>query len=45
MKTTLRRLSTEEFDCLYRHGFEVADANMCKHHSKIFTPTPATSIL
>ena len=45
MKTTLRRLSRSEFDCLYRHGFEVADATMCKHHSKFFSPTPATSIL
>ena len=45
MKTTLRCLSIEEFDRLYRHGFEVADATLCRHYTKIFTPTPATSIL
>ena len=45
METTLRCLSIEEFNCLYRHGFEVADATLCKHYSKTFTPTPATSIL
>ncbi len=44
METTLRRLSIEEFNRLYRHGFEVADATLCRHHPKIFTPTPATSI-
>lgn len=38
MKTTLRRLKLEEYEVLFRHGFEVADATLCSRHSQ-FSPT------
>ena len=38
LKTTLRRLSTAEFDRLYRHGFEVTDATLCSRQGGRFAP-------
>ena len=36
-KTTLRRLSREEFDLLMRHGFEVANATLATRHAGRFS--------
>ena len=36
METTARRLSAEEFDRLFRHGFEVADYTLYAYHSEQF---------
>ena len=38
MATTLRRLTVVEFDRLYRHGFEVADATLCSRQADSFSP-------
>lgn len=35
-KTTLRRMSGEEFDLLRQHGFEVANATLATRHKKRF---------
>ena len=35
-KTTLRRLSREEFDLLMRHGFEVANATLATRQGSVF---------
>ena len=40
MKTTLRRLSEQEYDRLFRHGFEVADATLSAWHPSRFEPLP-----
>jgi NTE family protein len=36
METTARRLSQEEFERLFRHGFEVADYTLHAHHADKF---------
>ena len=36
-RTTLRRLRPLEFDLLFRHGFEVADATLCSRQRTNFT--------
>ncbi len=38
-KTTLRRPSEEEFDRLYRHGWEVADCTLSAYSPRLFTRT------
>ena len=39
METTARRLSPEEFDRLFRHGFEVADYTLYAYHPDKFKYT------
>jgi NTE family protein len=36
METTLRALSTDEFDMLFRHGYEVADCSLYAHAPREF---------
>lgn len=38
LETTLRRLTTNEFDVLFRHGYEVADATLCSRKPQSFQP-------
>lgn len=38
LETTLRRLTTNEFDNLFRHGYEVADATLCSRKPESFRP-------
>ena len=35
--TVIRKLTTEEFELLYRHGFEVADYTLAAYHPSDFT--------
>jgi NTE family protein len=44
METTLRRVTKAEFDRLYRHGFEVADATLCAYHPSKFSRVMFTSL-
>jgi NTE family protein len=43
METTLRRVTGKEFNRLYRHGFEVADATLCAYQSDRFSPIQFTN--
>ncbi len=45
LKTTLRRLSSREFDRLYRHGFEVADATLCSRYCTEFSPLCSSAVM
>lgn len=36
-RTSLRRLLPDEFDLMFRHGFEVADATLCSRQRNRFT--------
>ena len=42
MNTTLRRISSTEFDLLYRHGYQVADATLSAYCSDLFHCRPLT---
>ena len=43
MNTTLRRISMREFDLLYRHGYEVADATLSAYCGDRFGHLPLNS--
>lgn len=40
MSTTLRRLTKQEYDLLFAHGYQVADATLSAHCGGVFEPTP-----
>jgi NTE family protein len=40
IETTLRRVTKREFNLLFRHGFEVADATLCAYQSDRFLSIP-----
>ena len=42
MNTTLRRISNTEFDLLYHHGYQVADATLSAYCSDLFHCMPLT---
>lgn len=41
MPTTLRKLSEPEFDSVFRHGYEVAEATFHAYNHSAFDPNPA----
>jgi NTE family protein len=40
MGTVIRKLTTEEYERLYHHGFEVADATLCAYYPQMFQHHP-----
>ena len=41
--TTLRKLKTREFDLLFKHGYQVADATLSAYCKENFVPIPLSS--
>jgi NTE family protein len=40
MATTIHKLAPEEYERLYHHGYEVADATLCAYYPQIFKHIP-----
>jgi hypothetical protein len=40
MATTIRKLAPEEYEWLYHHGYEVADAILCAYYPQNFIHIP-----
>jgi len=40
MATTIRKLAPEEYERLYHHGYEVADATLCAYYPQTFKHIP-----
>jgi NTE family protein len=38
--TVIRKLSPEEYELLYHHGYEVADATLCAYYPEVFKHIP-----
>jgi hypothetical protein len=38
--TVIRRLAPEEYECLYHHGYEVADTTLCAYYPQDFKHIP-----
>ena len=38
--TVIRKLTAAEYECLYHHGYEVADATLCAYYPQMFEHVP-----
>jgi NTE family protein len=43
MGTVIRKLTMEEYERLYHHGYEVADATLCAYYPDVFQHLPYTT--
>jgi NTE family protein len=43
MGTVIRKLTMDEYERLYHHGFEVADATLCAYYPHMFQHQPYTA--
>ena len=43
MGTVIRKLTMEEYERLYHHGYEVADATLCAYYPQMFQHQPYTA--
>ncbi len=44
MPTVIRKLKPEEYERLYHHGYEVADATLCAYYPQVFKHIPYTAV-